>query len=127
MNIFDDATDTPCPICLQIARHGMIQPRAVMPLPKFPALLRSSGERCCRDCESTDTIMGMGAHPDFNAARLCTANERIAGILMPKGLMEHMGLVKLGFMRTCSIDDFDTHHDWLESHNIPDTLSCEVF
>ena len=127
MSVFDDATDTPCPVCLQIAKDGMIQPRAVMPLPKFPALLRSNGRPCCRDCAATDAIMRMGAHSDFNAARLCVANERVAGLTMPKGMMEHMGLVKMGVMRPCSIDDLDARHDWLESHGIPDTVSCEAF
>jgi hypothetical protein len=71
--------------------------------------------------------MGMGAHPDFNAARLCTANERVEGLTMPNGMMEHMGLVKMGYMLPCSNDDLDAHHDWLESHNIPDSCSCEEF
>ena len=40
----------PCPICLELAAKGRIQPRAVMPLPPFPA--RSLNNRqCCRDCE----------------------------------------------------------------------------
>lgn len=43
---FDDLTNEPCLVCLGLAASGQIQPRAVMPLPKFPAMLRASGQQC---------------------------------------------------------------------------------
>lgn len=122
---FDDVGETPCSICLQLARENKIQSRAVMPLPKkFPPLSRMHNAPCCHDCEAVDTTqaLGIGQHPDFAAARLTIANERCEGLVMPPGLMEHMGLCKLGLIRPCSIEDLDAHIDWLQRHGIPNSV-----
>lgn len=65
---FDELTNKPCPVCLELAMEGKMQPRAVMPLPNFPALLRTDDRKCCRDCQATETMMAMGfQHPEFHA------------------------------------------------------------
>lgn len=115
---FDDipSNPTPCPICLQLALDSIIQPRAVMPLPNFPAL-NIDGVKCCRDCQATETMMRLGfQHPEFGAARLTVANERCEGLTMPLGMMEHFGLCKMGYIRPCSLEDLESHLRWLESH-----------
>lgn len=125
---FDDVTEEPCPVCLELARAGVIQAGAVMPLPKFPALLRQDGRRCCRDCQATETTMAAGfQHPKFGSARLTIANERVEGLRMPLGMMEHFGLCLDGWIRPSSIDDLDLHIRWLKSKEIPDSCSLEPF
>ena len=90
---FDDLSDIPCPVCLELAEQGQIQAEAVMPLPQFPATLKRDGRKCCRDCVATETTMRCcGNHPMFVPARLTVANERIEGLRMPHGMMEHFGL-----------------------------------
>jgi len=121
---FDDVTDTPCPVCLGLAMAGKIQARGVMPLPKFPPLLRRNNRECCHDCQAAETVMAMGGHPKFSASRLAVANDRIEGMLMPRGMMEVMGLCQMGYMRPCSFDDFPAYIRWLDQHGIPN--SCEV-
>lgn len=118
---FDDLTDQPCPVCLELASAGAIQARAVMPLPVFPGRSRRDNRLCCRDCQATDATMSMGwQHPEFAAARLTIANERLEGLTMPPGMMEHCGLCKLGWVRPCSLDDLAAHVAWLKRHGIPD-------
>lgn len=125
---FDTLTKTPCPVCLELAMAGAIQPRAVMPLPNFPALLRQDGRKCCRDCQATDTTMAAGfQHPKFPAARLTIANERIEGTVMPLGMMEHFGLCKEGWIRPSSLDDLESYIQWLEDNGIPNSCSAEPF
>lgn len=106
-NVFSDCKPDakPCPVCLRLAKDGQIQPRAVMPLPSFPARLKSSNQQCCRDCQATETIMMMGAHPQFEAARLCVSNERCETLTMPPGMAERMGLCSEWLMRPASLDD----------------------
>jgi hypothetical protein len=118
---FDDLTESPCPVCVELATRGAMQWRAIMPLPSFPARLRADGRQCCRDCQATETTMAMriGQHPEFESARLTVANERIEGLAMPLGLMEHMGMCEMGFVDPCSIDDIDRHTAWLDRH-VPD-------
>lgn len=125
---FDELADKPCPVCLELAQSGAIQPRAVMPLPKFPAL-SLDGRQCCRDCQATDTTMRMkiGQHPLFAAARLTVANERIEGSLMPLGMMEHFGLCKMGLIRPSSLEDLQWHLAWLDRHGIPNSCGQEPF
>ena len=128
--VFDGFTQkaVPCPVCLELAVSGVIQPRAVMPLPPFPARLRADGRPCCRDCQATETTMAFeGQHHEFGPARLTIANERIEGMSMPFGLMENCGLCQLGFLLPCSIDGLDHYCEWLEANNIPNSLSCEAF
>lgn len=109
----------PCPVCVELAQAGTIQGRAVMPLPKFPARLRADNRACCIDCQATETTMAVGGqHPKFGAARLTVANERVEGTVMPRGLMEVMGMCNMGYMKPSSIEDLDAHIDWLESNNI---------
>jgi hypothetical protein len=60
-------------------------------------------------------------HPEFASARLCVANERCEGIVMPLGMMEHFGLCRDGIIRPCSIDDLPKHQRWLKKHGIPDS------
>lgn len=125
---FDDVTDEPCPVCLDLAMAGQIQARGVMPLPSFPAMSRLDGRKCCRDCQATDSGMAAGfQHPSFAAARLTVANERIEAMLMPRGLAEHFGMTAAGWLRPCSVDDFDGYIDWLESQGIPNSCSQEPF
>ena len=125
--MFDDVTDDPCPVCLELAMAGRIQSRAVMPLPSFPAQLRADGRKCCRDCEATDTTMAAGfQHPEFAAARLTIANERIEGLVMPRGMMEHFGLAQQGWIRPCSVNDLGSHIEWLEKHGLPNSTALEI-
>jgi hypothetical protein len=126
-NVFENNQDEPCPVCLALAQEGKIQARAVMPLPKFPALLRSNNQPCCRDCQATDATMAAGNHPDFAASRVTVANDRLSGLVTPLGMMQFMGLCLGGFMWPCSIDDLAQHTAWLESHGIPDSSKCELF
>ncbi len=126
---FDDLGDQPCSVCLELAMAGQIQARAVMPLPTFPARLRADGRQCCRDCQATDTTQaGLGGqHPAFGPARLTIANERIEGMVMPFGMMEHFGLCQMGWIKPCSLDDLDSHIQWLEKCGIPNSCSVEPF
>lgn len=115
----------PCPVCLELVLKddgsGIIQPRAVMPLPPFPARLRSDGRQCCRDCQATETAMAMiGVHPSFGPARLCVANERCESLVMPFGLAEHFGMCKEGLIRPASVDDLEGHIAWLKRNNLSD-------
>ena len=123
---FDNLSDEPCPVCLRLVDSGSIQPRAVMPLPRFPGKLRSDGTKCCRDCQATDATMALGfQHPEFAAARLTIANERIEGTLMPFGMMERFGLCRAGFILPSSIRDLDRHIQWLERSGIANSCSLE--
>ena len=101
-----------------------------MPLPKFPALLRQDGRKCCCDCQATDATMSDTAgfqHPQFGPARLTIANERIEGLRMPLGMMEHFGLCQMGWIRPCSLEDLDSHIEWLEENGIPNSCGLEPF
>lgn len=125
---FDDLTDDVCPVCLELAMKGCIQPRAVMPLPKFPARLRADGRKCCRDCQATETTMAAGfQHPEFAAARLTIANERCEGLVMPFGIMEHFGLCQGGWIKPCSLEDLESHIEWGDRHGIPNSSQLEAF
>jgi hypothetical protein len=125
---FDDVQDEPCPVCLELAQRGEIQARAVMPLPKFPALLRTTNQPCCRDCQATETGMAMGwQHPVFSAARLTVANERVSGLLMPLGMMEARGLCLHGNIEPCSFEDLPKHIAWGKRHGIPNCTGCDPF
>lgn len=62
--------------------------------------------------------MKIGQHPMFSAARLTVANERIEGLLMPLGMMEHFGLCQMQLIAPCSVDDLDAHLVWLKKHKI---------
>ena len=123
----DMLTEKPCPVCLQLAADGVIQGRAVMPLPQFPALTRDGGEKCCRDCAIADGLRSLGGHPEFAPSRLTVANERCAGFTMPKGIMEHFGLCAHGYVEPCSMEDLEQHAKWLAAHGIPDSASCDPF
>lgn len=125
MRAFDGFTpeSKPCLVCVELAMKGTIQGRAVMPLPKFPAHLRIDNRPCCVDCQATETTMSIGGqHPDFGAARLTIANERVAGTMMPRGLMEVTGLCSMGYMKPSSLEDLDVYLDWLESNWIYNSL-----
>lgn len=116
---FDNLSDTPCPVCLALAREERIQLEAVMPLPTFPARLKLDNRQCCRDCQATETAMQLwGIHPNFGAARLCVANERLESLRMPLGMAEQFGMCKLGVVDPASYDDLGHHHAWLEKHGI---------
>ena len=104
--------------------NGIIQRRAIMPIPTFPAMigvneLEVKGMQCCRDCQAAETLQRLKvAHPTFSGCRTCVANDRVEGLVMPFGMMEHYGLCKVGVIRPCSVDDLNTHLSWLESHGI---------
>lgn len=114
----------PCPVCVELAAAGTIQGRAVMPLSKFPARLRADNRQCCCDCQATETTqaLGIGQHPDFAAARLTIANDRVEGTVMPLGMMEVTGMCRMGYMKPSSLDDMDAHIDWLENNDIHNSL-----
>ena len=119
---FDGLSDEPCPVCRELAEQDKIQFEAVLPLPKFPAMLKLDGRKCCRDCVATETTMRVcGNHLMFGSARLTIANERIEGLRMPLGMMEHFGLCMGGYIEPCSVDDLKPHHEWLERHGIGET------
>ena len=126
---FEKVQDTPCSVCLDLASRGIIQPRAVMPLPEFPAMLRQDGRKCCRDCQATETTMAveMGQHPMFEPARVTVANERVEGMLMPKGMMERFGLCALGYIAPASLEDLPSYIEWLEKHGIPNSAGIQPF
>lgn len=126
VHAFDEnmLTDEPCPVCLKLAFNDEIQPRGVMPLPKFPPRLRSTNEPCCYDCQAAETTQMFGNNPIFSAARLTVSNERIEGLAMPPGLMKHFGLCQMGFIRYCSQDDFEKHTEWLKKHHIENDPYC---
>lgn len=126
---FEFLTDSPCPLCLELAVTGVIQARAVMPLPVFPARARHSNSKCCRDCQAAETLMDsrIGGHPSFGPSRVTVANDRCEGLVSPVGLMEHRGLCKMGFIEPCSVDDLESHAAWLEGLGIPDSTSTNPF
>lgn len=128
-SVFADAAPNaqPCPVCLELAQAGSIQPRAVMPLPKFPP--RSFDNRqCCRDCQSTEAAMKLWTiHPNFGSARLCIANERCETLTMPLGMAERRGLCMTGVMRPASLLDLTAHCCWLRKHGIPMHAGAEQF
>ena len=109
----------PCPICLSLARCGEIQERAVMPLPPFPARLKSDGSQCCRDCQATEAAMAIWRiHPSFGPARLTVANERCESLTMPLGMAEHFGMCRAGLVRPASLEDLDQHLVWLRRNKL---------
>lgn len=114
----------PCPVCLPLAREELIQTRAVMPLPPFPA--RSNDNRSmCRDCQATELAIRLGAIPrfkEFGSARLCVANERCATLTLPFGMAEVMGMCLSNIVDPASIDDLETHLAWLERNGIEDSI-----
>ncbi len=124
-SIFDDATETPCPMCLELATAGTIQSRAVMPLPQFPPRLKADNRQCCRDCQAAEALMRMGGHPKFGPSRLTVANDRLEGITMPPGMMELLGLCAMGYIHPCSDADLERHLDWLDRHGLLNSGRCE--
>jgi hypothetical protein len=110
-----------------MAQQGDLAARAVMPLPAFPARLRETNERCCRDCQIADAGTRMGWHPLFHASRTVVANERCEGLVMPLGMMEHRGLCKEGFVEPCSIEDLARHIAWAKKHDIPNDCGHTPF
>ena len=88
---FDSLSTTPCPVCLELAQRGEIQPPAVMPLPKMCPPRHRDNRQCCRDCAATTLAISAGGAPDFESGRLTIANERVEGLRMPYGMMEKYG------------------------------------
>jgi len=128
-NVFRDIKPDakPCSVCLELAKQGAIQPRAVMPLPPAPARSRQDNRPCCRDCQATETAMAIwGIHPDFAAARLCVANERCESLSMPKGMAELFGMCKEGVVASASLEDLDRHCEWLKRNGIPEHAGLEA-
>lgn len=112
---FDEVMDTPCPICLEMLKIGVIEPRAVMPLQK-------TLQQCeyCRDCSAAEVMaLRDDSCHDFQRHRSTVAHERIQGLSMKLGMMEQFGLCKSGLIRPSSQDDLDAHSKWLENHSIP--------
>ena len=125
---FDDIKPDakPCTVCLELAKSGAIQARAVMPLPPFPARTKRGNRQCCRDCQATETAMALwGIHPDFVAARLCVANERCESLTMPVGMAEAFGICREGVVAPASHEDLVAHNKWLRRNGIPDSCGCE--
>ena len=119
-SVFDhELSDTPCPRCLKLLlEDDAIQYEAVMLLPaKCPPQARDGSGACCYDCQAADTVVGIGGHPKFAAARLCTANEQIEHLRLPKGIT--LGLVMMGIVRPCSQVDLARHQAWLRKHVYP--------
>lgn len=101
----------------------------VMPLPAgaMAPLGRRTNEKVCFDCAAAEGTMDAGYnHPEFGSARLVIGNERVEGLRMPEGMMQHFGLRSMGFngIRLCSINDLQGHFAWLDD-NVPD-IRCPV-
>lgn len=125
---FSGLSDSPCPVCLRLAWSGVIRPEMVMPLPATcPPRLRSDNKPCCRDCASAD---GLASDPElcmnFEMARVAVGNDRVEHLRMPLGMSESFGLIGMGRIRPCSIEDLAGHQEWLSRHRLlgdatPDT------
>ncbi len=111
---FDKATETPCPICLNLAKIGKIRRETVMPLPQFgPVSL--DNQKCCFDCQSAENLVKYGLVPTFLHARIAVGNERQESLRMPIGMAELMGLCLEGLIRPANETQLDRHLDWLDS------------
>jgi hypothetical protein len=104
-----------CPRCLRLARQGKIRTEMVQRLPDgawAPLALDGSG-RCCYDCQAADTLVRMAGAPNFEAARICTGNDRQEHLRLP-GV--RMGLVRAGLLRPNKPGDFEAHLKWLDQN-----------
>lgn len=113
--VFDRVTDVPCPVCLELVEQGMLNAEAVMPLPDFPARMRD-GRKCCSDCQSAETVMRMGGHPEFSASRQSVAYDRLRCLRLPTG--NFMGLVQMQIMKPAGIEYLEQHQAWVRKHGI---------
>lgn len=108
--IFDQATDTPCPICLELVEYGVLNAEAVMPLPSFPARMRD-GRKCCSDCQSAETVTRLGGHPEFYASRQSIAYDRLRCLRLPT--VDFIGLIQMGLMKPAGIEYLEHHQAWV--------------
>lgn len=112
--VFDRATETPCPICRNLAGIGEIRRETVMPLPQFGPVNRDN-QKCCFDCQSAENLVKYGMVPTFLHARIAVGNERQETLRMPVGMAELMGLCSHGLVRSANETQLDRHLDWLDA------------
>lgn len=102
-------TRTPCPSCLA----STIRREAVQRLPKGAwAPLGPDKRPTCHDCAAAGTVLRVGLAPNWNAARICVANERQEQYRLP-GVP--MGLVMQGLVRPSEPGDFADQLAWLNT------------
>lgn len=112
--VFDRATETPCPICLNLAESGQIRRETVMPLPQFGPVNRDN-QKCCFDCQSAENLVKYGMVPTFLHARIAVGNERQETLRMPIGMAELMGMCSRGLVRSANETQLDHHQEWLDA------------
>ena len=115
-DVFSATGSEPCPLCLESLRAGWLDREAVMPLPLGLAPRSIDGEKCCRDCQAAEALMRVMQASDFRMARIAVANDRREHLRLPNGT--RLGLVQRGLMAPCSIDDLDSHLEWLDEQGI---------
>ena len=106
-------SDDPCPLCLALAKASKIRVEAVQRLPVKPFAPLSryhKGVYCCHDCAVAEAVRSM----DFEAARVCVANDRQEQYRLPGA---PMGLVRQGIMRPSAPGDLEAQHRWLDAKN----------
>lgn len=86
-----------------------------MPLPHAPPLSRADNTPCCHDCEAADTLVAIGAVPDWGMGRTAVANDRQEQLRLPGW---PIGLVQMRLMRPSAEGDMARHHEWLEAHGM---------
>lgn len=111
--VFNRATETPCPICLNLAKAGQIRRETVMPLPQFGPISLDN-QKCCFDCQAAENLVKLGLSPTFLHARIAVGNERQETLRMPIGMAELMGLCSHGLVRPANETQLDSHLDWLD-------------
>lgn len=107
----------PCERCLKLALDERIHEQAVMPIPPGAeaALARDGSGRCCRDCESADTLVALGILPEFVMARVATANERMEQLRLPELARPHFGLAQRKLLKLSEGPDaLERHLRWLD-------------
>lgn len=109
-SVFHDATDDPCPKCLELAKEGRIRGETVMPLPACPPR-DLDNQPCCRDCAAAGTVQRLGGHPEFYAARIAVGNDRQEQLRLPGA---PLGLVYHRLVQPCAPGDLERHSAWLE-------------
>ena len=106
-------TAEPCPRCLPLVIDGRIRRETLQPLrggALDPHAVDGSGP-CCRDCAAADTLLRLGyGHPDWDANRIVTGNDRQEQLRLPGA---PMGLVYSGIMTPSEPGELESHNAWL--------------
>jgi len=115
-DVFSATGPESCPLCLEGLQAGWLHREAVMPLPLGLAPRSIDGEKCCRDCQSAETLMKVLKTLSFRMARIAVGNCRREHLRLPLGVA--LGLVQQGLMAPCSVDDLEPHLKWLSEKGI---------